>query len=111
MMMVTRRAATFAMMAMSASTLAVPPAWAEDEQQLYAAAKKEGQVTWYSGFLDQPICDAIGQAFTQKYPGIRVNAIKTTSQVAFQRLTAGHQGRRRSSPTCSARPTSATCPT
>ena len=58
----------------------------ETDKQLYEAAKKEGQVTWYSGILDQPICDKVGQAFAQKYPGIRVNAIKTTSQVAFQRL-------------------------
>ncbi len=86
MMMITRRTATFAMMALGASTLAVPPAWAEDEQQLYAAAKKEGRVTWYSGFLNQPICDAIGHAFTQKYSGIRVDATKTTSEVAFQRV-------------------------
>lgn len=53
---------------------------------IYEAAKKEGQVTWYSGILDQPLCDKIGAAFTQKYPGVRVNAIKTTSQVAFQRV-------------------------
>ena len=55
--------------------------------QLYEAAKAEGQLTWYTGILDQPISDRIGQAFTVKYPGIKVNAIKTTSQVAFQRLT------------------------
>ena len=53
---------------------------------LYEAAKKEGQLTWYSGILDQPLCDKIGAAFTQKYPGVRLNAIKTTSQVAFQRV-------------------------
>jgi iron(III) transport system substrate-binding protein len=55
--------------------------------QLYEAAKAEGQLTWYSGILDQPICDQVGQAFTKKYPGIQVKAIKTTSQVAFQRLS------------------------
>jgi iron(III) transport system substrate-binding protein len=54
--------------------------------QLHDAARKEGQLTWYSGILDQPLCDSIGQAFTRKYPGVTVNAIKTTSQVAFQRL-------------------------
>jgi iron(III) transport system substrate-binding protein len=58
----------------------------ETLQGIYDAAKKEGQLTWYSGILDQPLCDKIGSAFTQKYPGIRVNAIKTTSQVAFQRV-------------------------
>ncbi|MDB5361641.1 MAG: hypothetical protein JWO51_2938 [Rhodospirillales bacterium] len=56
------------------------------EQELYEAAKKEGSVTWYSGILDQQICDHIGQVFSAKYPGIQVGAIKTTSQVAFQRL-------------------------
>src|ERR1700710_3030205 len=69
--------------------LQAPLAFAQNaaDQQLYDAAKAEGELTWYSGILDQPICDQVGQAFTKKYPGIRVNAIKTTSQVAFQRLT------------------------
>ncbi|WP_158746252.1 ABC transporter substrate-binding protein [Acidisphaera sp. L21] len=61
-------------------------------QALYAAAKKEGQVGWYSGVLDQPLCDQIGQAFTKRYPGISVSAVKTTSQVAFQRLTEDLRG-------------------
>ncbi len=85
-MVVTRRAATLTMMALGASTLAVPMARAEGEQQLYAAAKKEGRVTWYSGYFNQPICETIGHAFTQKYPGIRVDVTKTTSEVAFQRV-------------------------
>lgn len=85
-MMLTRRAATLAAMALGAGTLVGRTARAEDEQQLYEAAKKEGRVTWYSGFLNQPICNAIGQAFVQKYPGIRVDATKTTSEVAFQRV-------------------------
>jgi iron(III) transport system substrate-binding protein len=61
-------------------------------QALYDAAKKEGQVGWYSGVLDQPLCDTIGQAFTKRYPGIAVSAVKTTSQVAFQRLTEDLRG-------------------
>jgi iron(III) transport system substrate-binding protein len=61
-------------------------AQSDHEKQLYDAAKAEGSLTWYSGILDQPICDEVGKAFTQKYPGIQVNAIKTTSQVAFQRV-------------------------
>ena len=80
----------------------VPPLWAviglgllaasgaraetAHEQELYDAAKKEGSITWYSGILDQQICDRVGQAFSTQYPGIQVDAIKTTSQVAFQRL-------------------------
>ena len=61
-------------------------------QALYQAAKREGQVSWYSGVLDQPLCDATGRAFTSKYPGITVSAIKTTSQVAFQRVIEDLRG-------------------
>jgi iron(III) transport system substrate-binding protein len=57
-----------------------------NEKELYEAAKKEGSITWYSGILDQQICDRVGQAFSAKYPGIQFDVIKTTSQVAFQRL-------------------------
>lgn len=75
---------------MVAGLLALAPAAAmaqsDNDKALYEAAKKEGQVTWSSGVLNQQICDEVGQAFTQKYPGIAVHAIKTTSQVAFQRL-------------------------
>ncbi len=61
-------------------------------QPIYEAAKKEGQLTWYSGYLDQTICARIGNAFSQKWPGITVNATKTTSQVAFQRLLQDMKG-------------------
>lgn len=61
-------------------------AQADDEKQLYEAAKKEGKVSWYSGVMTQPIVSKIADAFSQKYPGINATAIKTTSQVAFQRL-------------------------
>ncbi len=67
---------------------------ATDLQPIYEAAKKEGQCTWYAGYLDQTICARIGNAFSQKYPGITVNATKTTSQVAFQRLLQDMKGGR-----------------
>jgi iron(III) transport system substrate-binding protein len=64
----------------------VAMAQSNNDKQLYEAAKKEGELTWYSGILNQQICDEVGQAFSKKYPGVSVHAIKTTSQVAFQRL-------------------------
>lgn len=91
-MLITRRATTLGMMALGAGSLAAAPAHAEGEDDLYAAAKKEGHVTWYSGFLNQPICDKVGQEFTKKYPGIKVFATKTTSQVAFQRVLQDIKG-------------------
>ena len=74
------------------SARAQPAADSPAIQALYQAAKKEGQVGWYSGVLDQPMCDAAGRAFTARYPGIAVNAIKTTSQVAFQRVVEDLRG-------------------
>jgi iron(III) transport system substrate-binding protein len=70
------------------TVLAAPNAFAasSNEAELYAAAKKEGQVTWYTGHYDQQVTARIANAFTEKYPGVRVNAIKATSQVSFQRL-------------------------
>jgi len=59
---------------------------------LYEAARKEAQLTWYSGILDQPLCVEVGQAFTRKYPGVTVNPIKNSSQVAFQRLMQDMKG-------------------
>ena len=73
------------------------PADSPAVQALYEAARKEGQVGWYSGVLDQPLCDAAGRAFTSRYPGIAVNVIKTTSQVAFQRVIEDLRG---GSPQC-----------
>jgi len=59
---------------------------AQSSAELYVAAKKEGTLTWYSGVMDQALCEKIGQAFAAKYPGIKVDVTKTTSQVAFQRV-------------------------
>jgi iron(III) transport system substrate-binding protein len=58
----------------------------DHEKQLYAAAKQEGELTWYTGHYDQALATKIGNAFTKKYPGVQTNAIKATAQVTFQRL-------------------------
>lgn len=84
-MRLTRRAALAALGA-SSFGLATALAAGNEEQQLYEAAKKEGHLTWYSGTYNQPIVDSMGQAFTTKYPGVRVDGTKTTSEVAFQRV-------------------------
>jgi iron(III) transport system substrate-binding protein len=59
----------------------------EQEQQLYEAAKKEAELTWYSGQIQAEPGEAVGRAFTQAYPGIKVNVVRSTSQVAYQRLS------------------------
>jgi len=57
------------------------------ERELYEAAKSEGEVTWYSGQYNAETSEAVGRAFGERYPGLRCNVVRSTSQVAFQRLS------------------------
>ena len=70
-----------------ALSLAPAPAHADDEfADLAAKAKAEGEVTWYTADFDNALTDKIGLAFTAKYPGIKVNVLKSTAQVNYERL-------------------------
>lgn len=58
------------------------------EKKLYEAAKaKNESVTWYISHYNSETAEAIGRAFQNKFSGINVNVIRTTAQVAFQRLS------------------------
>jgi iron(III) transport system substrate-binding protein len=57
------------------------------EQELYEAAKKEGELTWYTAHTDDITAQAVGRRFESIYPGIKVNVLRTTAQVAYQRIT------------------------
>jgi iron(III) transport system substrate-binding protein len=50
------------------------------------AARKEATLTWYIAQVDAEQAEELGRAFTQQYPGVSVTAIRTTGQVAYQRL-------------------------
>jgi iron(III) transport system substrate-binding protein len=64
------------------------PAMTPHEKELYEAAKKEGgELTWYSAHSDDITAQALGRSFEQLYPGIKVNVLRTTAQVAYQRIT------------------------
>jgi iron(III) transport system substrate-binding protein len=58
-----------------------------DVSKLYAAAKKEGKVVWWTGHYTQAAAEKIANSFKQKYPGIDVELLRQTGQVLFQRLT------------------------
>lgn len=58
-----------------------------DVSTLYAAAKKEGKVVWWTGHYTQAAAEKIAGAFKSKYPGIEVELLRQTGQVLFQRLT------------------------
>ena len=57
------------------------------EAALYEAARGEGELTWYVAQFGGGPAEKISQAFTAKYPGVKVNVIRTTGQVAFSRLS------------------------
>src|SRR5450830_681820 len=59
------------------------PAW---EKQLYEAAKKEKQFTVYTAHYNTEGAANLCAAFEKKYPGVKCNFVRTTAQVAFQRL-------------------------
>jgi iron(III) transport system substrate-binding protein len=80
----TLRASVFAALAIAAlPALAQMAPW---EQTLYDAAKKEGQFTVYTAHYDTETIADICAAFDRKYPGVKCNFVRTTAQVAYQRL-------------------------
>lgn len=74
-----------------AAALAAAPAGAQSEQELYEAAKQEGELTWYVAHYSAENAEAVGRAFTQQHPGVKVNVVRATSQVIMQRLMQDFQ--------------------
>ena len=56
------------------------------EKTLYEAAKKEKEFTVYTAHYNTEEIASICAAFDRKYPGVKCNFVRTTAQVAFQRL-------------------------
>src|SRR4051794_31966020 len=66
-------------------SLAARPARA-DLAALESGARAEGSVTWYIAQIDSETAEQMGKAFTTRYPGVKVSVIRTTGQVAYERL-------------------------
>jgi iron(III) transport system substrate-binding protein len=66
-----------------------PPAPAKptaaDVSALYAAAKTEGKVVWYTAQFELSQAQAVIAAFKAKFPGIDVDLTRQTSQIIAQR--------------------------
>ncbi len=75
--------------AVAAWLLASPAATAQADAlaELYTKAKIESGVTWYIVYWPSDRAEKHAALFTKAYPGIAVNVVRTTAQVAFQRLT------------------------
>jgi iron(III) transport system substrate-binding protein len=78
MLRLTRRA----VLASAALAPFAPPARAD----LLEAAQHEGSVTWYVAQMSGEAAEAMGRHFTERHPGVSVSVIRTTGQVAYERL-------------------------
>ena len=70
----------------AAALAAGPTAARADMKVLIEAAKKEGELTWYTAHYTSEGAEELGAVFTKMY-GIKVNVVRTTAQVAYQRVT------------------------
>jgi iron(III) transport system substrate-binding protein len=93
---ITRRLATAGLGAVGAAAL-LPRRAIADTAALEAGARKEATLTWYIAQVDTDTAEVMGRAFTKQYPGINVQVIRTTGQVAYQRLM---QDLKNNSPQC-----------
>ena len=59
---------------------------ARGQEALVAAARREGSLTWYNGYIGDTIAQDMVGRFQRAYPGVTLNTVRSTSQVAFQRL-------------------------
>ena len=59
---------------------------ADAEKVLHEAAKADGELTWYDAHHHVELAEAFGTAFTAKYPGVKVNVVRTTANIAYQRV-------------------------
>ncbi len=81
------RAGLLAALILAAVALAAAPLAAfEGEAALHEAAKKDKEFTWYTAHYDSQTAAAVCQGFEKKYPGVKCNYVRTTAQVAYQRL-------------------------
>lgn len=57
-----------------------------NEEELYAAARTEGPLTWYVSQYTTEDADRICAMFRDRYPGVGCNPVRSTGQVVFQRI-------------------------
>ncbi len=85
----TRRKALAA--AAAAAIVAAPASaqMADHEKALYdaAIANDETEITWYTAHTGGETAQAVGRRFEELFPDISVNVVRTTAQVAFQRVS------------------------
>src|SRR5688500_20157981 len=63
------------------------------EKILYAGAKAEGKITWYTSLAGNSYKD-LAAAFEAKYPGVKVESYRATRQEMSARILAEAQAKR-----------------
>src|SRR5689334_19370562 len=71
--------------ALSARVMAAAPPAEAITPALIEAARKEGQVIYYTS-TDLPVAEKLAKAFEAKYPGIAVRVERTGAERVFQRI-------------------------
>jgi iron(III) transport system substrate-binding protein len=71
--------------AFSTGVMADAPPTEPVTSDLIAAARKEGQVVYYTS-TDLPVAEKLAKAFEAKYPGIAVRVERTGAERVFQRI-------------------------
>jgi iron(III) transport system substrate-binding protein len=66
---------------------------ADREQKLAAGAKNEGKVVWYTSLAGSSYKE-IGKAFEAKYPGVKIEIYRGTSEDLTAKITAEAQAKR-----------------
>jgi iron(III) transport system substrate-binding protein len=59
---------------------------ARAQSSLLDAARREGGLSWYNGYIGDTIAQDMVARFERAYPGVKLSTVRSTSQVAFQRL-------------------------
>ncbi len=60
---------------------------AADLKAIEEAARKEAPMTWYVSLYSQAVAEKAVAAFAQKYPGLKVIAVRSTTGGSFTRLS------------------------
>jgi iron(III) transport system substrate-binding protein len=73
----------------AATLMGLRPATAQSDYiaELYAKAKQEGELTWYIVYWPSSRAETHAALFTKAFPGVKVNVVRATAQVAYQRLS------------------------
>ena len=82
---ITRRLAASGLAAIGTAAF-LPRSARADTAALVEGARKEGTLTWYIAQVDGETAEVMGRAFSAQYPGVKVSVIRTTGQVAYERL-------------------------